>query len=212
MNDRPTSLAVLEGDITTIEVDAIVNAANSSLQGGGGVDGAIHRAGGPSILEACLAITAARGPCPPGDAVATGAGELPAGLVFHTVGPIWRGGGKTFAASNRDFSQKVNRKMYRGALQCIVSELVRQERLVVVDEFSVDAPKTKAVAAKLKDLQLSNVLIVTDNVDENLFLGSRNLPKVDVRDAQGVDPVSLIAFEKVLITVPALKKLEEALA
>ena len=138
-----------------------------------------------------------------------GTGRARAGTIRS---PIWRGGGKTFAASNRDFSQKVNRKMYRGALQCIVSELVRQERLVVVDEFSVDAPKTKAVAAKLKDLQLSNVLIVTDNVDENLFLGSRNLPKVDVRDAQGVDPVSLIAFEKVLITVPALKKLEEALA
>ena len=138
-----------------------------------------------------------------------GTGRARAGTIRS---PIWRGGGKTFAASNRDHSQKVNRKMYRGALQCIVSELVRQERLVVVDEFSVDAPKTKAVAAKLKDLQLSNVLIVTDNVDENLYLGSRNLPKVDVRDAQGVDPVSLIAFEKVLITVPALKKLEEALA
>ncbi|MGB2248582.1 MAG: 50S ribosomal protein L4 [Alcanivorax sediminis] len=138
-----------------------------------------------------------------------GTGRARAGTIRS---PIWRGGGKTFAATNRDFSQKVNRKMYRGALQCIVSELVRQERLVVVDEFTVDSPKTKAVAAKLKDLQLSNVLIVTDSVDENLFLGSRNLPKVDVRDAQGVDPVSLIAFEKVLITVPALKKLEEALA
>ena len=138
-----------------------------------------------------------------------GLGRARAGTIRS---PIWRGGGKTFAATNRDHSQKVNRKMYRGALQCIVSELVRQERLVVVDEFTVDAPKTKAVAAKLKDLQLSNVLIVTDSVDENLYLGSRNLPKVDVRDAQGVDPVSLIAFEKVLITVPALKKLEEALA
>lgn len=138
-----------------------------------------------------------------------GTGRARAGTIRS---PIWRGGGKTFAATNRDFSQKVNRKMYRGALQCIVSELVRQERLVVVDEFTVDAPKTKAVAAKLKDLELSNVLIVTDSVDENLYLGSRNLPKVDVRDSQGVDPVSLIAFEKVLITVPALKKLEEALA
>ena len=138
-----------------------------------------------------------------------GTGRARAGTIRS---PIWRGGGKTFAATNRDHSQKVNRKMYRGALQCIVSELVRQERLVVVDEFTVDAPKTKPVAAKLKALQLSNVLIVTDSVDENLYLGSRNLPKVDVRDAQGVDPVSLIAFEKVLITVPALKKLEEALA
>ena len=102
--------------------------------------------------------------------------------------------------------------MYRGALQCIMSELVRQDRLVVVDEFTVGEPKTKAVAAKLKELDLANVLIVTDSVDENLYLGSRNLPKVDVRDADGVDPVSLIAFEKVLVTVPALKKLEEALA
>ena len=138
-----------------------------------------------------------------------GTGRARAGTIRS---PIWRGGGKTFAATNRDHSQKVNRKMYRGALQCIVSELVRQERLVVVDEFTVDAPKTKAVAAKLKELDLANVLIVTDSVDENLYLGSRNLPKVDVRDADGVDPVSLIAFEKVLVTVPALKKLEEALA
>jgi len=138
-----------------------------------------------------------------------GTGRARAGTIRS---PIWRGGGKTFAAVNRDHSQKVNRKMYRGALQCIMSELVRQERLIVVDEFTVDEPKTKAVAAKLKELDLTNVLIVTDSVDENLYLGSRNLPKVDVRDADGVDPVSLIAFEKVLVTVPALKKLEEALA
>ena len=138
-----------------------------------------------------------------------GTGRARAGTIRS---PIWRGGGKTFAAVPRGHSQKVNRKMYRGALQCIMSELVRQERLVVVDEFTVDAPKTKAVAAKLKELDLTNVLIVTDSVDENLFLGSRNLPKVEVRDADGVDPVSLIAFEKVLVTVPALKKLEEALA
>ena len=138
-----------------------------------------------------------------------GTGRARAGTIRS---PIWRGGGKTFAAVPRDHSQKVNRKMYRGALQCIMSELVRQERLVVVDEFTVDSPKTKTVAAKLKDMELSSVLIVTDDVDENLFLASRNLPKVDVCDSQGVDPVSLIAFEKVLITVPALKKLEEALA
>lgn len=138
-----------------------------------------------------------------------GTGRARAGTIRS---PIWRGGGKTFAATPRDHSQKVNRKMYRGALQCILSELVRQERLVVVDGFTVDEPKTKAVAARLKELDLTNVLIVTDEVDENLFLGSRNLPKVEVRDADGVDPVSLIAYEKVLITVPALKKLEEALA
>ena len=102
--------------------------------------------------------------------------------------------------------------MYRGALRCIFSELVRQERLVVVDEFNIDSPKTKQVASKLKDLELSSVLIVTSEVDENLYLAARNLPKVDIRDASGVDPVSLIAFEKVLVTVPALQQLEEALA
>ncbi|MBL7249769.1 50S ribosomal protein L4 [Alloalcanivorax sp. C16-2] len=138
-----------------------------------------------------------------------GTGRARAGTIRS---PLWRGGGKTFAAEPRDFSQKVNRKMYRGALRCILSELVRQERLVVVDEFSVDEPKTKAVATKLKDLSLSSALIVTSDVDENLYLAARNLPKVDIRDAKGVDPVSLIAFEKVLITVPALKQLEEALA
>jgi len=138
-----------------------------------------------------------------------GTGRARAGTIRS---PLWRGGGKTFAAEPRDFSQKVNRKMYRGALRCIFSELVRQERLVVVDEFNIDSPKTKQVASKLKDLELSSVLIVTSEVDENLYLAARNLPKVDIRDASGVDPVSLIAFEKVLVTVPALKQLEEALA
>lgn len=138
-----------------------------------------------------------------------GTGRARAGTIRS---PLWRGGGVTFAAQPRDFSQKVNRKMYRGALRCILSELVRQERLVVVDEFTVDTPKTKQVAEKLKGLELNNVLIVTDEVNENLYLAVRNLPKVDIRDTSGVDPVSLIAFEKVLITVPALKKLEEALA
>ena len=138
-----------------------------------------------------------------------GTGRARAGTIRS---PLWRGGGKTFAAEPRDFSQKVNRKMYRGALRCIFSELVRQERLVVVDEFNIDSPKTKQVASKLKDLELSSVLIVSSEVDENLYLAARNLPKVDIRDASGVDPVSLIAFEKVLVTVPALKQLEEALA
>ena len=129
-----------------------------------------------------------------------GTGRARAGTIRS---PIWRGGGKTFAATPQDHSQKVNRKMYRGALQCILSELVRQERLVVVDEFAVDAPKTKSLVGKLKDMELNNVLIVTAEVDENLFLAARNLPKVDVRDAGGVDPVSLIAFEKVLVTSPS---------
>lgn len=138
-----------------------------------------------------------------------GTGRARAGTIRS---PLWRGGGKTFAAVPLDHSQKVNRKMYRGALRCILSELVRQERLVVVDDFAIAEPKTKSLVAKLKELALNNVLIVTDAVDENLFLSARNLPKVDVRDCQAVDPVSLIAYEKVLVTVPALKKLEEALA
>ena len=126
--------------------------------------------------------------------------------------PIWRGGGRTFAAKPLDHSEKVNRKMYRGALRCILSELVRQDRLVACKSFSVDAPKTKALAEQLKNLELENVLIVSDSVDENLYLSARNLKNVDVRDVQGVDPVSLISHEKVLVTVGALKKLEESLA
>ena len=126
--------------------------------------------------------------------------------------PIWRGGGKVFAASTRDHSQKVNRRMYQGALRAIVSELVRQDRVVVLPEFGVSAPKTKELAGKLKDLGLTNVLIVTENVDEKLYLASRNLPGVEVRDATGLDPVSLIGFEKVLFTVPSIRRLEEWLA
>ena len=126
--------------------------------------------------------------------------------------PLWRGGGKTFAAVTRDHSQKVNRKMYTGALRAIVSELVRQDRVVVLPEFGVTAPKTKELAGKLKDLGLSNVLIVTENVDEKLYLASRNLPGVEVRDASGLDPVSLIGFEKVLFTVPSIRRVEEWLA
>jgi large subunit ribosomal protein L4 len=102
--------------------------------------------------------------------------------------------------------------MYRGALRCIVSELIRQDRLVAVESFQVDAPKTKNLQSLLKDLDLASVLIVTEEVDQNLYLSSRNLRSVDVRDVDGVDPVSLIAHDKVLVTVGALKKLEEALA
>ena len=126
--------------------------------------------------------------------------------------PIWRSGGVTFAARPQDHSQKVNRRMYRGALQCIVSELIRQDRLVAVESFNVDAPKTKALLNQLKSLDLASTLIVTEEVDENLYLAARNLKGVDVRDVQAVDPVSLISHDKVLITVSALKKLEEALA
>ena len=126
-------------------------------------------------------------------------------------GPIWRTGGVTFAAKPQDHSQKVNRKMYRGAIKSILSELVRQERLVVVENFTVETPKTKELVAKLNGLELKDVLIVTPEVDENLFLSARNLYKVDVRDVDGIDPVSLVGFEKVLMTSSAVKQLEEML-
>jgi large subunit ribosomal protein L4 len=138
-----------------------------------------------------------------------GTGRARAGTIRS---PIWRSGGVTFAAKPQDHSQKVNKKMYRGAIQSILSELVRQDRLIVVEKFTVDAPKTKDLIAKLDALELKDVLIVTSEVDENLFLSARNLYKVDVRDVQGIDPVSLIAFEKVLMTADAVKQLEEALA
>ena len=137
-----------------------------------------------------------------------GTGRARAGTIRS---PIWRGGGVTFAARPQDHSEKVNRKMYRGALQCILSELIRQERLVACESFSLEAPKTRGLLNELKKLDLSNVLIVCDDIDENLYLASRNLKDVDVRDVQGVDPVSLLSHDKVLITVGALKKLEEAL-
>ena len=126
--------------------------------------------------------------------------------------PIWRSGGITFAAKPQDHSQKVNKKMYRGAIKSILSELVRQDRLVVVEKFELDAPKTKVLVQKLKDLAVEDALIITASLDENLFLAARNLYKVDVRDVQGIDPVSLIAFDKVIVTVDAVKQIEEILA
>ncbi len=138
-----------------------------------------------------------------------GTGRARAGTIRS---PIWRTGGVTFAAKPQDHSQKVNKKMYRGAMKSILSELVRQERLIVVENFSVEAPKTKALVAKLKELELNDVLIVTGEVDENLFLAARNLYKVDVRDVTGIDRVSLIAFDKVLMTAAAVKQVEEMLA
>lgn len=128
-----------------------------------------------------------------------------------TRSPIWRKGGVTFAAKPRSYEQKVNRKMYRGAMQCILSELVRQNRLVLTEDLKVDAPKTKALIAQLKLLNLDNVLIVTESDDQNLYLSARNIPHVDVRDVQGCDPLGLVSFDKVLMTVDALKKLEEKL-
>lgn len=137
-----------------------------------------------------------------------GTGRARAGTIRS---PIWRSGGVTFAAKPRNHEQKLNKKMYRAALQCILSELNRQDRLVVVESFDVDAPKTKSLVQKLAQYDLSEALIVTEEMSENLFLASRNLHKVDVRDVQGVDPVSLIRFDKVIVTVPALKKFEEIL-
>jgi large subunit ribosomal protein L4 len=138
-----------------------------------------------------------------------GTGRARAGTIRS---PLWRSGGVTFAAKPQDHSQKVNRKMYRGAIQSILSELVRQDRLVVVEKFGVDAPKTKELLTKLQALELKDVLIVTTEVEENLFLAARNLYKVDVRDVTGIDPVSLIAFDKVLMTADAVKQIEEMLA
>lgn len=138
-----------------------------------------------------------------------GTGRARAGTIRS---PIWRGGGQTFAAKTQDFSQKVNRKMYRGAMQSILSELIRQDRLIVTEDFSVEVPKTKEVQVILKSLELTNVLIVVEEVDDNLYLSTRNLHGVEVIDVQGVNPVDLIGFEKVLFTVGALKKAEELLA
>jgi large subunit ribosomal protein L4 len=138
-----------------------------------------------------------------------GTGRARAGTIRS---PIWRGGGVTFAARPRDFTKKLNKKMYRGAMQCILSELIRQDRLLAVDDFAVDSHKTKELISKLKEFDLENVLIVAEDVAENLYLAARNLHTVDVLDVSGLDPVSLIGFEKVLMTVPALKKIEEMLA
>ena len=126
--------------------------------------------------------------------------------------PIWRGGGKAFAASHRDYAQKINRKMYRAAMRSILSELVRQERLVAIDTFAVDAPKTRELVGKLNELGLDNVLIVTVDADDNLYLAARNLPGVAVCDVTSADPVSLVGFDKVLMTKAAIEKIEERLA
>jgi len=139
-----------------------------------------------------------------------GTGQARAGTIRS---PLWRGGGKVFPSSpDENFTQKVNRKMYRGALRAILSELLRQGRLVTVSEFVVEQPKTKALAEKLKTLDTADVLIVTDALDANLTLAARNLPDVDVRTVNAADPVSLLRHEKVIMTQSAMKKLEEMLA
>jgi len=138
-----------------------------------------------------------------------GTGRARAGTIRS---PLWRKGGVTFAARPRDYSQKVNKKMYRAAMRSIFSELLRQGRLVAVDEFSVSAPKTKELVGKLKELSLENVLVVTHEADENLYMAARNLYRVEVIEVGGVDPVSLVGFDKILITTPALKQIEEWLS
>lgn len=137
-----------------------------------------------------------------------GTGRARAGTIRS---PIWRGGGVTFAARPQDHSQKVNRKMYRAAICTILSELARQERLVVVEEFTLNEPKTKLLVQSLGEYGLKGALVVTEEVNGNLYLAARNLHDVDVRDVSGVDPVSLIGYEKVVVTVAALKKFEELL-
>lgn len=138
-----------------------------------------------------------------------GGGRARAGTIRS---PLWRGGGKVFPACNADFSQKVNKKMQRAALRSILSELVRQDRLVAVPDFRLDAPKTQALIEKLGKFNVADVLIVTEGMDRNLYLSARNLHKVAVCDVASVDPVSLIGHDKVVMTVPALKHLEELLA
>ncbi len=126
--------------------------------------------------------------------------------------PIFVGGGRAFAAKPRSFAQKVNRKMYRAAIVSILSELVRQDRVKVVDSFDVDSPKTKALVARLAELGVNRPLIVTEDASEALFLAARNIPYVEVRDVQGLDPVSLVGAHSVVVTVDAVKKIEEWLA
>jgi len=125
--------------------------------------------------------------------------------------PIWRSGGVTFAAQPRNYSQKVNKKMHRAAMQAILSELARQDRLIVVDSLSQETPKTKELFAKLRGMGLENVLLVTDQYDENLHLSSRNIINVEAIHVGAINPVCLIAHEKVLMTTEAVKKIEEQL-
>ena len=139
-----------------------------------------------------------------------GTGRARSGM---TSSPLWRGGGRTFPNNpDENFSQKVNRKMYRAGMAAILSQLVREERLTVIEEITLDAPKTKELAGKLRTMGVDHVLILTEALDENLYLSSRNLPNVMVLEARHADPVSLMRFARVLVTKAAVKHLEEALA
>jgi large subunit ribosomal protein L4 len=137
-----------------------------------------------------------------------GTGQARAG---SSRSPIWVGGGVTFAARPRDFSQKVNRKMYRGAIRSMLSELARTDRLVVTDSISLEAPKTRLLANQLKSWSLEKVLIVVEATDEKLYLASRNLPYVEVLEATALNPLALASYDKVLMTVAAVKRIEERL-
>lgn len=134
-----------------------------------------------------------------------GTGQARAGSIRS---PLWRGGGKTFAAVPRDFSQKVNKKMYRGALRSIISELARQGHLIIAESFAVDAPKTKGLQSQLGKIGANDILIVTGEVNQNLYLSARNLPHVGVCDVEAINPVALLTHQKVLMTQDAVKKLE----
>jgi large subunit ribosomal protein L4 len=135
-----------------------------------------------------------------------GTGRARAGTIRS---PIWRGGGVTFAAVPRDHAQKVNKKMYRGAMQTILSELVRQDRLLIVNAFDLSEPKTSALNAKLAELGFETGLIVTAELEENVYLAARNIPGVYTLDVAGIDPVSLVAADKVIMTVEAVEKIQE---
>ena len=139
-----------------------------------------------------------------------GTGRARAGM---TSSPLWRGGGRIFPNKpDENFTQKLNRKMYRAGMASILSQLVREDRLSVIEGFKIDAPKTRTLAVKLRDMGFGEVLILTDELDENLYLSARNLPNVMVLEARHADPVSLMRFEKVLMTKAAVKHLEEAFA
>jgi len=138
-----------------------------------------------------------------------GGGRARAGTIRS---PLWRSGGVTFAAQPRDYSQKLNKKMYRAGIRSIFSELVRSERLRVIDDITVDAPKTKQLLAKLNEMGVSKTLIITETGDEALYLSARNLPYVEVSDVAGLSPVNLVAYEDVVITVGAVRAIEEWLS
>ena len=138
-----------------------------------------------------------------------GSGRARAGT---SRGPLWRSGGVTFAAQPRDYTQKLNKKMYRAGMRSMLSELNRQQRLIIVDDIAVDTPKTKQMSAKLADLGVSKTLIITETGDEKLYLSARNLPHVEITDVAGMNPVNLVRYDHVVLTVGAVRAIEESLS